>query len=132
MKDCILELDKSVFQSLINGLVNALSYANHQVIIDTELTMGHRNRIHLHFRICDDGMGFPVLPNGDVKSTLFDMGVQDTNQHARRHSTGGAGYGLYVMRQLLHSVGGAVTLSNDSQTGGTKSTKEVQARNHIL
>jgi hypothetical protein len=118
MKNHIIELDKGVFQSLINGLVNALSYADRQVIIDTELSIGYRNKIHICIKICDDGKGFPVFPNGDIKSTLFDMGIQDTNQQARKHSTGGTGYGLYVTKQLIQSIGGTVTLSNDSQTDG--------------
>jgi signal transduction histidine kinase len=102
-------LDPQRFQQVIGNLIdNALRYTPESSVIDVSI---HKNGSEIELIVADDGPGIPEteLPR------IFDRLWRGDKSRAR--STGGAGLGLSIARQLIESQGGKITARNRSPQG---------------
>jgi two-component system osmolarity sensor histidine kinase EnvZ len=101
-----ITLRPQAMQRAIRNLVdNALTYGN-QCWVTVEV-----RRRHLRLRVEDDG---PGIPQED-----YDRAFQafERLDKARNSETGGAGLGLSIVRDIIHSHGGDISLSHSHHGG---------------
>ena len=93
---------QTVFINLISNSINALSHQNLTKLIKIEISS---NRQACTIQISDNGMGIDpsVLPN------LWQPYVTDSDN--------GHGIGLWLIQQILHSLGGKVEAGNNPDAG---------------
>ncbi len=97
--------EADLLEILGNLLDNAYKAAKHRV----NLTV-NQNKEELHITIEDDGSGI----SEDVKQVIFERGVRaDTYQH-------GHGVGLAIVRDLVESYSGKLTISQSQTLLGAK------------
>ena len=92
---------------LANLLANARRHA------DRIWVGAQRRRNLIEIVIDDDGPGIPAKARDDVFKPFFRL------ETSRNKATGGAGLGLTIARDVVHSHGGDITLS-DSPHGGLR------------
>lgn len=95
---------------MTNLLENSARYAKHIKISDKAL-----DDHHIEIIIDDDGCGIPEDKRSDVFQPFYRI------EHSRNQETGGVGLGLAIVRDIVHSHGGEVVLS-DSPMGGLRVT----------
>ena len=102
-------VDSQRFQQVIGNLIdNALRFAPEGSLIDLTI---HRQEDTIQLVVADEGPGIPEneLPH------IFDRFWRGEKSRAR--STGGAGLGLSIARQLVEAQGGKISGSNRSPHG---------------
>lgn len=99
---------RRIVQVLRNLIVNALTYARTTIAVCAERD---GERIELH--VVDDGPGVPA----EHASNIFDRFYRA--DAARSRTTGGAGLGLAIARQLVELHGGTIRLQNQPGRGAT-------------
>ena len=97
-------------QVVTNLLDNAAKYTPAGGSIDVSL---HAAGGHAVLAISDTGIGIP----GDLLPRLFDVFVQ--GDPGSRHSHGGLGIGLAVVRRMIELHGGTVTANSDGPGHGS-------------
>jgi signal transduction histidine kinase len=93
-------------QVVLNLLTNALKFSPPQMPV--QLYMAYDT--HLEITVTDQGVGIPEAE----KDKIWELFYQGSN--AGSHS--GLGLGLYIVRQLLETMSGTITLT-DNPAGGT-------------
>ncbi len=107
-EDLALPLRPNAFRRcLANLLANARRHAGHIWV------SAQRRRNLIEIVIDDDGPGIPAKAREDVFKPFFRL------ETSRNKATGGAGLGLTIARDVVHSHGGDITLS-DSPHGGLR------------
>jgi signal transduction histidine kinase len=104
-----VQVDPQRFQQVIGNLIdNALRYTPQGSMVQVAI---HRRETSLELTVADDGPGIPdaELPH------MFDRLWRGEKSRAR--STGGAGLGLSIARQLVEAQGGQITARNRSPQG---------------
>jgi signal transduction histidine kinase len=97
-------------QVVTNLLDNAVKYTPAGGTIDVSLhAVGH----HAVVTVSDSGIGIPA----DLLPRLFDVFVQ--GEPGSRHSHGGLGIGLAVVRRMVELHGGTVTAASDGPGRGS-------------
>ncbi len=98
-----------VFDNLVRNSLDALSTdAGHDAPAVVNLCIAQRDR-HLDIRVTDTGPGFDPA--------LFDE--DDTFRFGRTTKADGHGIGLTLCADIIHRLGGAIVLSNQSQGGAS-------------
>lgn len=97
---------RRVAQVLLNLVVNALTYARSTIRVSTFATDGF-----VEVRVEDDGPGVPA----EHRERIFDRFYRA--DAARSRTTGGAGLGLAIARQLVELHGGTIRLDDKSGAG---------------
>jgi PAS domain S-box-containing protein len=95
---------KMVLKNLIG---NALKFTNEGVVSVSASTHGNG----VEFLVRDTGIGIP----SEAQTFIFEPFRQVDGSMTRRY--GGVGLGLYIVRQLLELLGGAVSLESDVGKG---------------
>jgi signal transduction histidine kinase len=99
---------RRMVQVLRNLLVNALTYGR------TSLTIASRIAAeHVELRVTDDGPGVPAEHAASIFERFYRADA------ARSRTTGGAGLGLAIARQLVELHGGTIRLENDPGAGAS-------------
>jgi signal transduction histidine kinase len=102
-------LDPQRFQQVIGNLIdNALRYTPEGSSINLSI---HRKDNTVELTISDEGTGIPE----DELAHVFDRFWRGEKSRAR--STGGAGLGLSIARQLVEAQGGRIRAQNRSPRG---------------
>lgn len=99
---------RRIVQVLRNLLVNALTHARTTLEISSSSTA-----THVELRVIDDGEG--VAP--EHAERIFDRFYRE--DAARSRTTGGAGLGLAIARQLVELHGGTIRLENRPGQGAS-------------
>jgi signal transduction histidine kinase len=99
---------RRIVQVLRNLLVNALTYARSSLVIASVV-----HDAHVELRVTDDGEG--VAP--EHAERIFDRFYRA--DAARSRTTGGAGLGLAIARQLVELHGGTIHLENHPGAGAS-------------
>lgn len=106
-------LARNAFERCITNLVdNAARYGNH-----VELA-GERKGNVLEITIDDDGPGIPEDKREEVFRPFFRL------DQSRNAATGGTGLGLSIARDIIHSHGGDIVLT-DSPEGGLRALIQI-------
>jgi len=102
-------VDPQRFQQVIGNLIdNALRFTPEGSSIDLTI---HRQGKNIELTVADGGPGIPE----DALTYIFDRFWRGEKSRAR--STGGAGLGLSIARQLVEAQGGKITARNRSPRG---------------
>jgi signal transduction histidine kinase len=102
-------VDPQRFQQVIGNLIdNALRYTPEGSTV--EITIHHKDNT-VELNVSDGGLGIPE----DELAHVFDRFWRGEKSRAR--STGGAGLGLPIARQLVEAQGGKITAHNHSPRG---------------
>jgi signal transduction histidine kinase len=108
--DVIVEVDPAALQQVLGHLLeNAVKYSP---MASAVTVAARRDAEHVLIEVCDEGIG---VPNDIDVFAPFQRG--DT-------ATEGAGLGLYIVRNLVRTMGGEVTAAPN--TGGPGSTFTVR------
>jgi signal transduction histidine kinase len=114
------ELDASKLRTVVRNLVdNAFKFTERgQVIVelslryDPELTPSEGTiPADLIAAVSDTGVGIPP----EHKDVIFEMFRQGDGSFSRKH--GGVGLGLYIVRRLLHAIGGTIRVESQVDRG---------------
>jgi signal transduction histidine kinase len=106
-----------VFQNLID---NAVKYAGHPPRVSITIRLddcGDRHRVVA--RIADNGRGIPPKYRGKIFGRFVRLGME------LQRTTPGTGLGLYIVRTLVHRLGGRIRVfdpepaADGSQPSGT-------------
>jgi two-component system OmpR family sensor kinase/two-component system sensor histidine kinase BaeS len=102
-------VDPQRFQQVIGNLIdNALRYTPEGSSIEVAI---HRQESEVELTVSDDGPGIPEAELPHVFDRLW------RGEKSRARSTGGAGLGLSIARQLVEAQGGKITAHNRSPRG---------------
>ena len=102
-------VDPHRFQQVVGNLIdNALRYTHEGSSVDLSI---HRKENSVELTVADGGPGIPE----DELDHVFDRFWRGEKSRAR--STGGAGLGLSIARQLVEAQGGRITACNRSPQG---------------
>jgi signal transduction histidine kinase len=102
-------VDPQRFQQVVGNLIdNALRYTPEGSKV--EITIHHKENT-VELSVSDGGPGIPE----DEVAHVFDRFWRGEKSRAR--STGGAGLGLSIARQLVEAQGGKITAHNRSPRG---------------
>ena len=96
-------------QVLTNLIANAIKFTERGSITVRAMDDGERVR----FSVADTGIG--IAP--EQQRILFQEFRQIENEHTRRHS--GTGLGLAISQQLMHLMGGTLTVESTPGVGST-------------
>ena len=97
-------------QVLENLLENALKYSSDDTRVELQL---EANDGHIRFAVRDEGFGIP----GDELRRIFTKFYRLDPQLTR--GVGGTGLGLYISRELVHRMGGRISVSSQLGQGST-------------
>lgn len=98
-------------QVFFNIIGNAIKFSPINSQIDITILKG-ANPDYVLFKISDQGPGIPE----NEKSLIFNKYYR--SKSARKHMNG-VGLGLYISRKIVHSMGGAIQIENNIDTGCT-------------
>ncbi len=102
-------VDPQRFQQVVGNLIdNSLRYTPEGSTINVVI---RRHKKDIELAVADEGPGIP----GDELVHVFDRFWRGEKSRAR--STGGAGLGLSIARQLVEAQGGKITAQNRSPQG---------------
>ncbi len=102
-------VDPQRFQQVVGNLIdNALRYTHEGSSVDLSI---HRKGNSVELTVADGGPGIPE----DELDHVFDRFWRGEKSRAR--STGGAGLGLSIARQLVEAQGGRITARNRTPQG---------------
>lgn len=112
--DKMLVAKRPVRQILINLISNAINYTDSgEVKLEISLESIDPNSGILHFVISDTGMGIPKEKYDEIfkKFSQVDARISEAK--------GGTGLGLYLTKNLIHLMGGAISFKSSEQEGTT-------------
>jgi signal transduction histidine kinase len=102
-------VDPQRFQQVVGNLIdNALVYTPEGSTVEISI---HRKENNVELSVSDGGPGIPE----DEIAHVFDRFWRGEKSRAR--STGGAGLGLSIARQLVEAQGGRITARNRTPQG---------------
>ncbi len=94
-------------QIFINLLSNAAKYTEDgQIIFAAKVDGFEDNKVHLHIRVCDSGIGI----SEDDQRHLFDLFYQAEHTNTRRFT--GSGLGLSIAKQLIDQMQGKIQVDS--------------------
>jgi two-component system phosphate regulon sensor histidine kinase PhoR len=105
----VIKSDYRLLHIIVSNLVsNAVKYLKSEggLLISYELSGNN-----LQIQIADDGIGIPESELGN----LFTKFYRATNAEA--HQTEGTGLGLYIVKQSVEQLGGAIQVVSDTNKG---------------
>jgi PAS domain S-box-containing protein len=105
-----VQTDQVKLKMILKNLVgNALKFTDAGEVSTTARAQGEG----VEFLVCDTGIGIP----SEAQVFIFEPFRQVDSSMTRRH--GGVGLGLYIVRQLLELLGGAVSIDSEVGKGST-------------
>jgi PAS domain S-box-containing protein len=105
-----VQTDQVKLKMILKNLVgNALKFTDAGEVSTTARAQGEG----VEFLVCDTGIGIP----SEAQVFIFEPFRQIDSSTTRRH--GGVGLGLYIVRQLLDLLGGAVSIDSEVGKGST-------------
>jgi len=94
-------------QILVNLIGNAIKFTEQgEVLVEIECRECQGQRLELHFKVADTGIGIPQEKHG----LLFKAFSQADSSTTRKY--GGTGLGLAISAQLVHLMGGEIWLES--------------------
>lgn len=127
--DCAPNLPKRIFgdkqrlrQVLLNLIGNAIKFTRRgdirvRVLVDPppviENSAGRRAHTDVRFEVIDAGIGIAE----ETQAVIFEAFRQADSSTTRRY--GGTGLGLAICRELVHLMGGTISVSSVPQEGST-------------
>lgn len=108
--------DKSRIKQIINNLIgNAIKYTPNGGHISTEITEEEKGPRHSIFRfiVKDDGIGMQP----DFAKRIFESFSRENNDYVR--SQAGTGLGMAITLNLVHMLGGEISLETAPDVGST-------------
>lgn len=97
-------------QVLENLLENALKYSPSQAFVELQLQTDDH---HLRFAVRDEGSGIPSDELRRIFAKFYRLDPQLTR------GVGGTGLGLYICRELVHRMGGRISVTSELGLGST-------------
>jgi two-component system sensor histidine kinase VicK len=100
--------DVKFFQVIHNLLSNAVKFTpmNGNVTVDIK-----EDEIDVHISIADNGIGIPVY----LRSHIFERNTPASRPGVRGEKS--TGMGLYIVRKLVHLLGGRIDFSSQEHRG---------------
>ncbi len=99
-------------QILINLTQNAIKFSEQGVVmVKVNILENSKRQVRLGFSVEDEGIGIAE----EQLSTLFEAFSQADDSHTRRY--GGTGLGLAICKQLVHLMGGQISVRSESGKG---------------
>ena len=99
-------------QILFNLIGNAVKFTHKgDVVVETVIEKEQEDRIILHFKVSDTGIGIPNNRQGDLFSPFMQADGSTTREY------GGTGLGLAISKQLAELMGGQVGLQSREGVG---------------
>ena len=106
-----VQFDPVSLTSVLNNLIeNAEKYSPAHSKINIELAP-HENEGLVSLRVCDEGMGISKEDKENIFQKFYRVGNEETR------STKGTGLGLYIVKNIVNSQGGEITVKNNSPKG---------------
>ncbi len=107
--------DPGRFRQVLTNLAgNAVKFTERgQVLLDLAPVQRDGNRLTVHLRIVDSGIGIPAEKLGQI----FDKFTQADASTTRRY--GGTGLGLAICRELVELMGGQIGVESTTGAGST-------------
>lgn len=93
---------------IINLLENAVKYSANNP--DIRIVVGHSKRT-VYLEIKDKGIGIPDAEKPLIFDKFYRIGSEDTRK------TKGTGLGLYIVKQIVESHSGNISVKNNKPTG---------------
>jgi CheY-like chemotaxis protein len=101
-------------QILLNLVGNAVKFTGKGgIIVESELAEQLEDRVILHLRITDTGIGIPR----DRQEAIFEAFTQVDGSTTRQF--GGTGLGLTICSQLVAAMGGKIWVESEQGSGST-------------
>jgi two-component system, sensor histidine kinase and response regulator len=101
-------------QILVNLVGNAIKFTDRgQVVIGVNAEPPAENKVALHFRVTDTGIGIPA----DKRVAIFAPFIQADGSTTRLY--GGTGLGLAISSQLASLMGGKIWVESEGGRGST-------------
>jgi signal transduction histidine kinase/FixJ family two-component response regulator len=101
-------------QVLVNLVGNAVKFTESgEVILETHVTYRSSGLMDLHCAVRDTGIGVPQ----EMQRRIFEAFTQADDATTRRF--GGTGLGLAISSQLIHMMGGSITVRSQPGAGST-------------
>jgi two-component system sensor histidine kinase/response regulator len=101
-------------QVLLNLTMNAIKFTEKgEVVIWGELLEETADKVHLHFKVRDTGIGIPA----DRLDRLFKSFSQVDSSATRKYS--GTGLGLAISKKLVELMGGCIGVESRQDQGST-------------
>ena len=98
-------------QCLINLVNNALKFTDQGHVYVTVSPVECDDTAMIRFDVEDTGIGIPA----EKQKVIFESFSQADGSHARKY--GGTGLGLAITRQLVHLLGGEISLRSEQGKG---------------
>ena len=107
----LVKADRSrLKQVLLNLIDNAVKYSEAHFAIAIVLAVKAESAI---IHVCDRGLGIPLTQQHLIFERFYRV------DEARNRSTGGCGLGLSIVKTLVDSMGGSVTVRSKLGEGST-------------
>ncbi len=101
-------------QVLVNLVGNAIKFTEHgEVLVQVETEEESGDRVILHFRVTDSGIGIPK----QKQSMIFEAFTQADSSTTRKY--GGTGLGLAITTRLVSLMEGKLWVESESGQGST-------------
>jgi two-component system sensor histidine kinase CiaH len=108
-KDIFIQTDKLMFPSIIINLVeNAFKYSPESPKVKVELSSVNNKAV---LTVSDNGIGIPASEKANVFQKFYRVGSEETRK------TKGTGLGLYIVKKIVESNSGTISISDNNPTG---------------
>jgi len=102
-------LDEHLLTGVLQNLIsNSVKYTADDGHIAVTV---HRQPAHVYIHVSDDGIGIPARQQAQIFSKLFRA------DNAKQMDTDGTGLGLYIVRAMVHFMGGKVWFTSAEHHG---------------
>ena len=101
-------------QVLLNLIGNAIKFTMHgEIIVRTQVTFLDSKNLKIIIDVSDTGVGIPV----QMQDKVFEAFTQEDGSTTRKF--GGTGLGLSITKNLIHLMGGDISLVSEVNKGST-------------
>jgi signal transduction histidine kinase len=131
-----LSADRIMLREIVQNLIsNAIKYTRAGGFVECEITVTGAKRESIYIRVSDTGIGIPKEEQGRIFEKLHRA------SNAQILVPDGTGLGLYMVKNIVEYIGGAITFESIEGTGTTfyvsvpmqwQASREKDAKNAVF